>query len=77
MKNYTLSNIPAIFEQFKDEEGKAQYVAEFFSYNGMHHIYSNIVGYVVDEQGITIGYMEESFIDSGSDDYVFTVVIHG
>jgi hypothetical protein len=78
MKNFTLSNIPTNFNQFSNIEEKDKSVADFFSgfdsEDGV--ITSSIIGRVLNEENEEIGYCEEHYMDSGSDDYHYTVVIY-
>lgn len=65
------------FEQFLTKEEKNTAVVEYFEAFENRNVKSNVIGYVLDDiNNERIGYIEEHYVDSGSDDYYYTAVIN-
>jgi hypothetical protein len=67
------------FEEFTSREEKDNAINEFFAdFEKPFGITTDVIGYLVDEDtNERIGYIEESYVDSGSVDYYYTALIHG
>jgi hypothetical protein len=67
-------------EEFTDREAKDLAVVNWFnelkdSDELTDSIHTNVIGYILDDEGERIGYIEEHYIDSGSVDYYYTALI--
>ena len=61
------------FVHFDSIECKNNAINQFF---GEGKIISHVIGYITDEENYRIGYCEEHYIDSGSDNYFYTALIY-
>lgn len=65
-------------EEFTLRDLKDAAVENFFEeFEKPYGITSNVIGYILDKNNETIGYIEEHYVDSGSVDYYYTAFIHG
>lgn len=66
------------YSEFFNINDKVKSVNEYFqNFDQPFNIISNVIGYLIDEEtGDQLGYIEEHYIDSGSEDYYYTAVIH-
>lgn len=66
------------YVEFSSNEEKENAINQYFQdFDQPYRIESNVIGYLIDEEtGDQLGFIEEHYIDSGSEDYYYTAVIH-
>ena len=61
------------YRLFADYSTKDRAIEEFFEdFDKPYGITTNVIGYIVDDDGENVGVIEESYVDSGSVDYFYT-----
>lgn len=62
-------------QEFNSRKEKDNEVTSFFEeFEKPYGIKSNVLGYLVNNDGNNIGYVEEHYVDCGSDDYMYTAL---
>jgi hypothetical protein len=62
-------------QEFDSREEKDNTVTSFFEdFEKPYGIKSNVLGYLINNDGDNIGYVEEHYVDSGSVDYLYTAL---